>query len=135
MQLLRGLVSVLAGFILLPMLMWVGLTLVGAVLPDLLGPVSNAAAAPSPGFMGLNLGLTFLTASVSAAVTARLAPTPAYLWVLLLAFLVFAGGLIFGVQQLGGPAPSWYLLGLPLTSGLSIALGGWAYLWWRQADR
>lgn len=137
MRLLQGIASLLAGFVLLPVLMWTGLFVIGAVWPELLGPMpaANAAeAAPSPSFMGVNLGLTIVMASLSAAVAARLAPAPPYLWVLLLAFLVFAGGLVFGIQQVGGPAPTWYLLALPMTSGLAIAGGGWAYLRWWAAD-
>lgn len=135
MRLLQGIASLLAGFVLLPVLMWTGLSVIGAAWPELLGPmpVANAAeAVPSPSFMGVNLGLTIVMASLSGAVAARLAP--AYLWVLLLAFLVFAGGLVFGIQQVGGPAPTWYLLALPMTSGLAIAGGGWAYLRWWAAD-
>ena len=120
------------------MLMRVALAAVAAVWPDALGPTPEAgsmSASPSTVFMGLNLGLTFVMAAVSAAVTAMLAPEPPYLWVLLLAFFVFAGGTVFGVQQIGGPAPTWYLLALPLTSGLAIAAGGWGYLRWRETDR
>ena len=138
MQLFRGIASLLAGFILLPVLMWAGLFVVGAVWPGLIGPMpapDTPQAAPSPGFMGVNLGLTVVMASISAAVAARLAPAPPYLWVLLLAFLVFAGGLVFGIQQVGGPTPTWYLLALPMTSGLAIAAGGWAYLRWGGSDR
>ena len=138
MRLLRGIGSLLAGFFLLPMLMWAGLLVVGAVWPELIGPApvpgaDAAEVAPSSGFMAVNLGLTLVMASVSAAVAARLAPAPAFLWVLLLAFLVLAGGLVFGIQQVGGPAPTWYLLALPMTSGLAIAVGGWAYLRWSEA--
>lgn len=145
MGLLRGIGSLLAGFLLLPMLMRIALFAVGTVWPDLVGAAANTAVVgsgelaaaeadlptPSPAFMALNLGLTFVMAAISAVVTAMLAPEPPYLWVLLLGFLVFVGGLVFGVQQIGGPAPTWYLLALPLTSGLAIAVGGWAYLRWR----
>ncbi|MFW6085185.1 MAG: hypothetical protein ACODAA_08230 [Gemmatimonadota bacterium] len=147
MGLLRGIGSLLVGFLLLPMLMRIALVAVGAVWPDLVGPAADTAAVgaagvdgpavdlptPSGGFMALNLGLTFVMAAVSATVTAILAPEPPYLWVLLLGFLVFAGGLVFGIQQVGGPAPTWYLLALPLTSGVAIAVGGWAYLRRRDA--
>lgn len=137
MGLLRGIGSLLAGFLLLPMLMRVALAVVGALWPGVASPVEAAAAptAPTAAFMGLNLGLTLLMAAASAVVTAMLAPEPPYLWVLLLGFLVFAGGLVFGVQQIGGPAPTWYLLALPLTSGLAIGLGGWAYLRWRDVKK
>ncbi len=133
MELLRGTGSLLAGFLLLPMLMRVGLGAVGALWPEVMGPADAAAATPSPALMAVNLGLTLVMAAISAVVTAMLAPEPPYLWVLLLGFLVFAGGLVFGVQQIGGPAPTWYLLALPLTSGVAIAAGGWAYLSWREA--
>lgn len=134
---LRGVASLAAGFVLVPMLMWVALSAVLAVWPDLL-PSSGAStahplgAAPPLAFMAVNLGLAALTAGLSAAVTAHLAPDPAFLWVLLLAFFVFAGGLVFGVQQIGGATPTWYLLSMPLTSGLAIAAGGYAYLAWHD---
>ncbi|HSM08797.1 MAG TPA: hypothetical protein VLA33_07245 [Gemmatimonadota bacterium] len=134
---LRGVASLVAGFMLVPVLMWMALSAVLAVWPGLL-PSSVAGAADAPvvapplAFMVVNLGLAALTAGVSAAVTARLAPDPAFLWVLLLAFLVFAGGLVFGVQQIGGAMPTWYLLAMPLASGLSIAAGGYGYLTWHD---
>lgn len=134
---LRGVASLAAGFVLVPMLMWMALSAVLAVWPDLLpsseaGMADAAAAAPPLAFMVVNLGLAALTAGLSAAVTARLAPDPAFLWVLLLAFFVFVGGLVFGVQQIGGPTPTWYLLAMPLASGLAIAAGGYGYLTWHD---
>lgn len=131
---LRGVASLAAGFVLVPMLMWVATSAVLAVWPGLLpsgtGLADATAAAPPLAFMVVNLGLAALTAGLSAAVTARLAPDPAFLWVLLLAFFVFAGGLVFGVQQIGGAMPTWYLLAMPLASGLAIAVGGYGYLAW-----
>ena len=134
---LRGIASLVAGFLLIPVLMRVALGAVLAARPDLVGPsVAGApgdlAAGPPLAFMIVNLGLAVLTAAISAAVTARLAPDPAFLWVLLLAFLVFAGGLVFGVQEIGGTTPTWYLLSLPLASGLAIAAGGYGYLAWHD---
>lgn len=134
---LRGIASLVAGFLLLPILMRLALAVVLAAWPDLLGPAEAngadaLAAAPPTAFMIVNLGLATLTAGFSAAVTAKLAPEPAFLWVLLLAFMVFAGGLVFGVQQTGGVTPTWYLLAMPLTSGLAIAGGGYLYLMWRE---
>lgn len=134
---LRGVASVVAGFLLVPVLMRVALDIVLAVWPDaLVGPGAGAtnglAVAPPLAFMIVNLGLAVLTAGVGAAVTARLAPEPAFLWVLLLAFLVFAGGVVFGVQQMGGATPTWYLLAMPLASGLAIAAGGYVVLAWRD---
>lgn len=137
MGLLRGIGSLLAGFLLLPMLMRVALAAVGTLWPDVLGSGPGAGSAPvgpPQAFMALNLGLTLVMASISGAVTAMLAPDPPYSWVLLLGFLVFAGGLVFGVQQMGGSAPTWYLLALPLTSGVAIVTGGWAYLRWGEDD-
>lgn len=134
---LRGVASLVAGFFLVPVLMWVALSAVLAVWPDLLPPAGAGAAAapvvtPPLAFMVVNLCLAALTAGLSAAVTAHLAPNPAFLWVLLLAFFVFAGGLVFGVQQIGGTTPTWYLLAMPLASGLAIAAGGYAYLAWHD---
>lgn len=136
---LRGVASLVAGFVLVPLLMWVALLAVLAVWPGLLpsagaGTVDPRAVAPPLAFMVVNLGLAALTAGLSAAVTAHLAPDPAFLWVLLLAFFVFAGGLVFGVQQIGGATPSWYLLAMPLASGLAIAAGGYVYLAWHDRD-
>lgn len=134
---LRGVASLVTGFVLVPLLMWVAISAVLAVWPGLL-PSAGARAAeplgatPPLAFMVVNLCLAALTAGVSAAVTARLAPEPAFLWVLLLAFFVFAGGLVFGVQQIGGAMPTWYLLAMPLTSGLAIAVGGYGYLTWHD---
>lgn len=134
---LRGVASLAVGFVLVPLLMWVALSAVLAAWPDLL-PSSGAGATDAPGgapplaFMVVNLGLAALTAGLSAAVTARLAPDPSFLWVLILAFFVFAGGLVFGVQQIGGATPAWYLLAMPLASGLAIAAGGYGYLAWQD---
>lgn len=134
---LRGLASLAAGFVLVRVLMWMALSVVLATWPGLL-PTSGApradalAAAPPLAFMVVNLGLVAFTAGLSAAVTARLAPDPAFLWVLLLAFFEFAGGLVFGVQQIGGTTPTWYLLAMPLASGLAIAAGGYGYLAWQD---
>lgn len=131
----RGVASLVVGFVLVPALMWVAISAVRLVWPGLL-PSSGAGTtvplgtAPPLAFMVVNLGLAALTAGVSAAVTARIAPDPAFLWVLLLAFLVFAGGLVFGVQQIGGALPTWYLLAMPLASGMAIAAGGYGYLAW-----
>jgi len=134
---LRGVASLVVGFFLVPVLMWVALSAVLAVWPGLLPPAGAdtaeaLGAAPPLAFMVVNLGLATLTAGLSAAVTARLAPDPAFLWVLLLAFFVFAGGLVFGVQQVGGIMPTWYLLAMPLASGLAIGGGGYVYLLWRD---
>lgn len=131
---LRGVVSLVVGFVLVPVLMWVAITAVLAVWPGLLpsgaGGADLPGATPRLAFMVVNLGLAALTAGLSAAVTARLAPDPPFLWVLLLAFFVFSGGLVFGVQQIGGAVPTWYLLAMPLASGLAIAAGGYGYLAW-----
>lgn len=137
MTMLRGVASLVAGFVLIFVLMWMAIPAVLAIWPNLLPPseagtVDALAAAPPIAFMVVNLGLAALTAGLSATVTARLAPEPAFLWVLLLAFLVFAGGLVFGVQQIGGATPTWYLLAMPLASGLAIASGGYAYLVWHD---
>lgn len=134
---LRGVASLAAGFVLVPVLMWIALSAVLAVWPGLLGPpgagpTGDLAAMPPLSFMIVNLCLALLTAGLGAAVTARLAPDPAFLWVLLLAFFVFAGGLVFGVQQIGGAMPTWYLLAMPLASGLAIAAGGYGYLAWQD---
>jgi hypothetical protein len=134
---LRGIASLVAGFLMLPLLMRGALETVLAVWPALLGPfgagpASGLPTAPPTAFMIVNLGLAVLTAGLVAAVAARLAPDPAFMWVLLLAFFVFTGGLVFGVQQTGGVTPTWYLLAMPLTSGLAIAAGGYAYLAWRD---
>lgn len=133
MTMLRGVASLVAGFVLMPILMWMTLSAVLAVWPGLVPAAGANATDPPPlAFMVVNLGLAALTAGFSAAVTARLAPNPAFLWVLLLAFFVFAGGLVFGVQQIGGATPTWYLLAMPLASGLAIAAGGFGYLAWRD---
>lgn len=133
---LRGVASLAAGFVLVPLLMWMALSTVLAIWPGLLPSETGAAGppgtAPPLAFLVVNLGLAALTAGISAAVTARLAPEPAFLWVLLLAFFVFAGGLVFGVQQIGGAMPTWYLLAMPLTTGLAITTGGYAYLAWHD---
>jgi len=133
---LRGIVSLTAGFLLVPLLMRVALGAVLAVWPGLLGsgvaiPIDGLPT-PPVAFMVVNLGLAVLVAGLAAAITALLAPDPPYLWVLLLAFLVFAGGLAFGVQQIGGATPTWYLLAMPLVSGLAIVAGGYVYLGWRD---
>lgn len=134
---LRGVASLAAGFVLVPLLMWVALSAVLAVWPGLLassgtGASEPVAAAPTLAFLVVNLSLAALTAGLSAAVTARLAPEPGFLWVLLLAFFVFAGGLVFGVQQIGGAMPTWYLLAMPLATGFAIAAGGYGYLAWHD---
>lgn len=131
LHMFRGLVSLLAGFLVLPLLMLVALEVVQATWPGVGAPGGDLAG-PRESFLTLNLGLAAAMAGVSAAITARLAPEPRYLWVLLLAFVVFAGGLVFGIQLTGGVTPTWYLLGLPLVSGLAIAAGGWAYLMWDE---
>lgn len=132
---LRGIASLVAGFLLLPVLMWVAISAVLVVWPGLLPPTGagefeTLTAAPPLAFMAVNIGLTALTAGISAAVTARLAPDPAFFWVLLLAFFVFTGGLVLGVQHIGGATPTWYLLAMPLVSGLAIAGGGYGYQAW-----
>lgn len=133
---LRGIVSLTAGFLLVPLLMRVVLGAVLAAWPGLLGSAVAGTVDGRPGptiaFMIVNLVLAVLVAGLAAAVTARLAPDPPFLWVLLLGFLVFAGGLVFGVQQIGGATPTWYLLVMPLGSGLAIVAGGYAYLAWRD---
>ena len=131
MPLLRGVASVIAGCLLLPVLMQLALMAVTAMWSDPFQP-AGPSEAPTEAFMRLNLGLTALMAALSGVVTAILAPEPRFLWVLLLGFFVLAGGLVFGVQQSGGIIPAWYLIAMPLVSGLSIAGGGYAYLTWRD---
>ena len=139
MRIFRGIASLVAGFLVLPFLMQMGLTIVPTIWPGLWqSPGWPGAAMPGPpgppgeNFLVLNLGLTLLMSALAAVVTAVIAPEPAFLWVLLLAFLVFVGGLVFGLQQYGGATPTWYLLSLPLANGLGIATGGWAFLAWRD---
>lgn len=142
MRLLRGVISLVAGFLVLPLLMRIGLAAVLTIWPGFLHSAGWLAASmpgppgpPSEEFMMLNLGLTVVMSGFAAVLTAIVAPEPPYLWVLLLAFLVFAGGLVFGVRQYGGPTPTWYLLTLPLANGVGISAGGWAFLGWRDRRR
>ncbi|MGD8494918.1 MAG: hypothetical protein PVF05_01920 [Gemmatimonadales bacterium] len=139
MRIVRGVASLVAGFLVLPLLMRIGLTAVLTIWPGLLQSagwlapsVPGPPGLPSTDFMVLNLGLTLVMSGIAAVLTALIAPEPPFLWVLLLAFLVFTGGLVFGVRQYGGPTPTWYLLGLPLANGLGIATGGWLFLAWRD---
>lgn len=139
MRLIRGVASLVAGFLVLPLLMRIGLAAVLTMWPGLLhsagwlaGSMPGPPGPPSAEFMVLNLGLTVVMSALAAVLTAIVAPEPPFLWVLLLAFLVFIGGLVFGVRQYGGLTPTWYLLGLPLANGLGIATGGWAFLGWRD---
>jgi len=141
-RLLRGVVSLVAGFLVLPLLMRIGLAAVLTIWPGLLhaagwlaGSMPGPPGPPSSEFMILNLGLTVVMSALAAVFTAIVAPEPPFLWVLLLAFLVFIGGLVFGVRHYGGLTPTWYLLGLPLANGLGIATGGWAFLGWRDGHR
>lgn len=138
MPVLRGVAGVLAGFLLLPLLMRLGLAVCAALWPGLVptGPApaepTPSVAGPSLAFLLTTLALNLVMSAASGAVTSRLAPEPPYLWVLLLAFLVFAGGVVFAVQQIGGASPAWYLLTQPLVSGIAIATGGWAALAFRH---
>lgn len=125
MSAFRGIAAILAGFAALPLLMRLGLTAVAAIWPD---AAASATGAPEPSFMWVNLGLTGVMSAIAGAITAAIAPPPPYLWALVLAFLVFGGGLVFGISQSGGPTPTWYLLALPLVNGAFIAVGGWAWL-------
>jgi len=91
---LRGFASLVAGFFLLPLLMRIGLSAVLAIAP-------NLAGAPGPGptetFLALNLGLAVLAAGLSGALTARLAPDPAFLWALLGGRPAWISGLLLGL--------------------------------------
>jgi hypothetical protein len=138
-RIVRGVASLVAGFLAIPLLMRILQTVVLTLWPALLQSagwpevtIPGPPGPPTAAFMSLNLGLTFLASSIGAVLTAIVAPEPPFLWVLLLAFLVFTGGLVIAVQQYGGVTPTWYLLGLPLSNGLGIATGGWAFLAWRD---
>lgn len=119
---IRGVASVLAGFLAMPAMMFFARSVIGALWPDL----------SDTSYLILNLTLAAMTGMCAAALTARLAPEPPYMWVLVLAFFVFTGGVVMGIQQLGGPVPDWYLLALPPTTGVAMAVGGWAYLLRRE---
>jgi peptidoglycan/LPS O-acetylase OafA/YrhL len=133
MPLFRGVGSVIAGFILLNVLTMFGLLGLVSFWPE----VTTAAAAgrtPPDAFIVAKLALSAFLALVSSFVTARLAPEPKMMWVLLYAFVVFGIGVVFAITASGGPEPTWYLVTLPMLGGLCIVAGGRWYLGRRTTE-
>lgn len=127
MPLFRGVGSVVAGFILLNLLTMLSLPGLANFWPDL---TADAAAGRTPpaAFIVAKMALSAFLALVSSFVTAKLAPEPKMMWVLLYAFVVFGIGIMFAITAAGGPAPTWYLVSLPVLGGLCIVAGGRWYL-------
>lgn len=127
MPLFRGVGSVIAGFIILNILTMFGLLGLASFWPDI---TADAAAGRTPpgAFIIAKLALSAFLAAVSSFVTAKLAPEPRMMWVLLYAFVVFGIGVLFAITAAGGPEPTWYLISLPVIGGLCIAAGGRWYL-------
>lgn len=127
---LRGLASVVAGFVLLNLLMMFLVMGLVSFFPDA-AAAAEAGRTPPMTYILANLALSTFVAFVASFATARLAPEPKLTWVYALAAVVVVGGLIYGISGLlrpDGVQPAWYLVSLPILGGLAVAFGGRWYL-------
>lgn len=127
---LRGLASVVAGFVLMNLLMMFMILGLVSFFPDA-GAAAEQGLTPPTAYILANLALSAFVAFVSSFATAKLAPEPKLTWVYALAAVVFVGGLVYGISSLmrpDGVQPAWYLVSLPVLGGLAVALGGRWYL-------
>ena len=116
---LRGLASVIAGYILMTVLvMFMTLGLVS------FWPGAAEAADPPTAYVVVNLILSTFIAGVSAFATVRFAPEPKMRWVSMYAVVILIIGVAYGVSKMGGTQPDWYLFSLPILGAAAIYVGG-----------
>lgn len=120
---LRGLASVVVGYILMTVLvMFMTLGLVS------FWPGAAEAADPPTAYVIINLLLSVFMAAVSSFATVHLAPEPKERWVGAYALVILITGTAYGASNIGGPQPTWYLFALPVLGALAIYLGGGWYI-------
>ena len=116
---LRGLASVIAGYILMTVLvMFMTLGLVS------FWPGAAEAANPPTAYVAINLVLSVFMATVSSFATVHFAPEPKMRWVDIYASVVLIIGVAYAVYRMGGTQPDWYLFSLPALGAAGIYFGG-----------
>ena len=128
---LRGVLSVVAGFITMTVIVMAGtMALMAAYVPGGLGAMKamrenpSAIPTPTPRYYVMNIALSLVAAIVGGWLTTRIAGTPATGYVIALALVVLAMGLVSAFMTRSGTQPGWYKALIPLIGVAGVAIGG-----------
>jgi hypothetical protein len=116
---LHAFLALLAGFL----TMVVCVAVAGAVLKRLTPSWVDEQARPSPGYVLVNLGYSFLAAAAGGCVTAYVAAGNPLYHVLVLGIIVLVLAALSALQS-RGKQPVWYQLALVVAGPLGVMAGG-----------
>ena len=119
MVVLRAFLALLAGFATIAALVAVVTVLLRRLTPSWVGPTGH----PTPGYIFVNLGSSFLAAAAGGCVTAWLSAANPLPHVLALAITVLLLSALSALQQ-RGQQPVWYMLTLVALTPAGVLAGG-----------
>ena len=123
MVVLHAFLAMLAGFATMALLVAIMTALLQKLTPSWVGTPEK----PSPGYIFVNLGYSFLAAAAGGYVTAWLAQANPLIHVLALAIAVLLLAALSVLQQ-RGQQPVWYLLTLVALTPVGVLAGGFIRL-------
>jgi hypothetical protein len=123
MVVLHAFLAMLAGFATMAVLVAIMTALLQKLTPSWVGTPGK----PSPGYIFVNLGYSFLAAAAGGYVTAWLAQANPLIHVLALAIAVLLLAALSALQQ-RGQQPVWYLLTLVALTPVGVLAGGFIRL-------
>ena len=122
---LRSILSVLAGFASMAVLVMVATIVAARLMLGTRGREDMMKMKPTPAFTAVNLGYSAAFAVVGGFLTARLAGHAPMNHALALAGLMFFMGIFSFFQSAGSNQPKWYGLTLIVLGPACATLGGW----------
>lgn len=127
----RGIAAVIAGYVIMAAIVMAGtFALVAAFVPGGVAAMramrDNPAAMPkpSPRYYSMNIALSLVAAIVGGWVAAQIAGPAPRGYVISLAVVVLAMGLVSGFAPGSRGQATWYKLAIPLIGALGVAIGG-----------
>ena len=129
---LHGMLSVLAGFIAMSVVVMAGtMVLLAALVPGGLAAIKtmrdnpSAMPRPTPRYYALNIILSLIAAMLGGFVTAKLAGPPVRTYLMALATLILVMGLVSAFKNVRGMTqPLWYKVLIPVIGVVGVMLGG-----------
>lgn len=119
MVILHAFFALASGFAVMAILVMAMTALMARLVPSW----TDAAGKPSPGYIVVNLGYSFLATAAGGYVTAWAAVANPLIHVLALAITVLALAALSALQQ-RGKQPIWYQLSLVAISPIGVLAGG-----------